>query len=54
MTIVNYEILNTEIQLAHTWGIQVEILPRFTIVYGDGFALEWLWISLSIFKKDSK
>jgi hypothetical protein len=45
-------------EIYHTFGTQIEILPRVTIIYrhGDdpsdpidtGFALEWLWFGVFV------
>lgn len=47
-----------KIIFTNTWGYQIEILPRITVIYGkgrddgeitiisNGVAFEWLWFSL--------
>ena len=46
------------IEIYHTFGTQIEIVPRVTIIYGHGddpddpidtgFALEWLWFGVFV------
>ena len=32
----------------NTWGVQLEVLPRITIIYDFGIGLEWLWFGLFV------
>ena len=46
--------MSKNINFENSWGEQVEILPRFTIVYGLIISLEWLWWGIWIdIEKDS-
>jgi hypothetical protein len=48
-----------EIDFYESWGYQIEITPRITVLYNnsefDGFvwlvAIEWLWFGISMKKK---
>ena len=43
--------MKIKIQYYNTFKIQIELLPRLTIIYRkneNGFAIEWLWFGVYV------